>query len=152
MKPELIVFDLDFTLWNAGGTWCDHTLPPYRRVDGYVEDASHAKIILYPDSRAILDELHGRYLLGIASRTHQPSWARELMELFGISAYFRHVMIFPGSKTSHFRQLRAETGKDYRQMVFFDDEMRNVREVSQLGVKSVLVEDGISMNLVRVNI
>ena len=25
----LLVFDLDFTLWDAGGTWCDQTKPPF---------------------------------------------------------------------------------------------------------------------------
>ena len=34
----LIVSDLDFTLWDAGGTWCDQTLAPYRRINHVVED------------------------------------------------------------------------------------------------------------------
>lgn len=36
---KLIVFDLDFTLWNAGGTWCDHTFPPYRKENNRVIDS-----------------------------------------------------------------------------------------------------------------
>jgi len=29
--PKVIVFDLDFTLWNGGGTWCDHLRAPFAR-------------------------------------------------------------------------------------------------------------------------
>ena len=32
----------------------------------------------------------------------------------------------------------------HRQMVFFDDEQRNIEEVGRLGVKTVLIRNGIS--------
>ena len=42
--PKLIVFDLDFTLWNAGGTWCDHLRAPFHCRDGCVLDADGAMV------------------------------------------------------------------------------------------------------------
>jgi magnesium-dependent phosphatase 1 len=143
---KLIVFDLDFTLWNAGGTWCDHTFPPYRKVNSHIIDSAGSKIVLYPDVSKILQELQRKnYLLGIASRTHEPSWATNLMNLFGIDNFFSHVEIYPGPKTTHFNELNVKTGIPYSEMLFFDDEERNINDVSGLGVNAVLVPQGISL-------
>ena len=145
----LIVFDLDFTLWDCGGTWCDHTNPPYYKQNGIIRDEDQRKIRLYPDVRGILEELHEKnVLLGVASRTGAPDWADELMQLFDIKKYFEYFEIYPGSKINHFRSLQEKTGIAYQDMIFFDDEYRNIEEVSQLGVKAVFVEDGIDQQLV----
>jgi len=45
----LLVFNLDFTLWDAGGTWCDHTDPPYTKENSFIQDASGKTISLYPE-------------------------------------------------------------------------------------------------------
>jgi magnesium-dependent phosphatase 1 len=45
------------------------------------------------------------------------------------------------------KHLRIHAPIDYEVMVFFDDEMRNITEVSRLGVTSVFVESGMSMEL-----
>jgi magnesium-dependent phosphatase 1 len=146
---KLIVFDLDFTLWNAGGTWCDHTFPPYRKENGYILDSQGNRISLYPDTKAILNHLTSvGFEIAIASRTHEASWAEELLRLFSIDSHFIYKQIFPGSKVEHFHNLRNESKLTFEQMVFFDDEMRNISEVSALGVKSVLVDNGINKELV----
>ena len=46
---EVFVFDLDFTLWDAGGGWCDTTNPPYFWKNGKLYDQSNDWIRLYPD-------------------------------------------------------------------------------------------------------
>lgn len=69
----LIVFDLDFTLWDCGGTWCDHTSPPYTKQNELVYDADNIKIRLYPEVYSILEELHKQHVqIGVASRTNEP--------------------------------------------------------------------------------
>ena len=149
-KYDLVVFDLDFTLWNAGGTWCDHTYPPYVRHNGYILDAHNSRIFLYDESGKILEDLHQRNIkLAIASRTREPQIAKELMRLFEIEHYFTWLQIFPGSKTEHFRQLKIQTRIPFDQIIFFDDEHRNVSEVRRLGVKCVWVENGITRELVN---
>ena len=76
----LVVFDLDFTLWDCGGTWCDHTNPPYYKHNGIILDDDERKIRLYPEVRIILDKLSKQKIpLGVASRTGAPDWADELM-------------------------------------------------------------------------
>jgi magnesium-dependent phosphatase 1 len=147
---QLIVFDLDFTLWNAGGTWCDHTFPPYKRINNHIEDSKGNIIFLYPEARDILEQLHeSNYQIAIASRTHEPLWAKELLQLFDIDHFFIFREIYPGSKIEHFNQIRHRTGIDFEHMVFFDDEMRNIDEVSSLGVTAVLVDEGINWGIVE---
>lgn len=146
----LVVFDLDFTLWDCGGTWCDHTNPPFYKQNGIIRDEDHRKIRLYPDVLAILEKLDDQnVILGVASRTSAPDWADELMQLFDIKKYFEHFEIYPGSKINHFKSLKEKAGLAYEDMIFFDDEYRNIHEVSQLGVEAVIVEDGINMNILN---
>jgi magnesium-dependent phosphatase 1 len=141
----LIVFDLDFTLWDAGGTWCDHTEPPYERSNGHIKDAEGRIIILYPEVRAILGRLKEKEIsMALASRTHSPAIAGKLLNLFGIGGYFTYTQIFPGSKVRHFNYLQKESGIPYENIYFFDDEHRNIMEVERLGVQSKLVSSGLS--------
>jgi len=142
---KLVVFDLDFTLWDAGGTWCDHTEPPYERHNGHVMDGEGRKIVLYPEVMSILHGLKKEGIsLALASRTHSPVIARRLLDLFGIGAYFAHLQIYPGSKVRHFLYLQKDSGIPFENMYFFDDEHRNILEVERLGVHSHLVRNGLS--------
>lgn len=146
----LIVFDLDFTIWDCGGTWCDHTSPPYYRENGAIRDEDGRSITLYPDVIPILDELASQDVaLAVASRTYAPDWANELMELFGIKKYFQNFEIYPGSKIEHFQSLQLKTGICFDEMIFFDDEYRNIDEVGRLGVNAVYVENGINKSIVQ---
>ena len=146
----LVVFDLDFTLWDCGGTWCDHTTPPYSKNDGIILDKAGRVIQLYPDVIPILKKIISLgYDLGIASRTSKPDWADELMRLLAIKRYFRYFEIYPGSKMAHFQSLMEQSDYRFDQMLFFDDEMRNILEVAKLGVNTVFVENGINFKLLQ---
>jgi magnesium-dependent phosphatase 1 len=141
----LVVFDLDFTLWDAGGTWCDQTAPPYERYNGHITDGEGRNIILYPEVRAILRQLQEKEIsMALASRTTSPAIARRLLDLFGIDTYFSYLQIYPGTKVRHFNYLQKESGIPYENMYFFDDEHRNIMEVERLGVQSKLVSSGLS--------
>lgn len=142
---KLVIFDLDFTLWDAGGTWCDHTIPPYRRINGAIRDGEDRLITLYSDVRGIIQRLEEKGIgMGLASRTHSPEIAEQLLELFGIGHFFPQRQIYPGSKIRHFHNLRKATGIPFEHMVFFDDENRNVVEVGQLGVRTHWVRNGLT--------
>lgn len=146
----LIVFDLDFTLWDCGGTWCDCTSPPYYKQNGIVRDADNRRISLYPDAYSILDKLKDQQVaMAVASRTTTPELADELMKLFDIKKYFDHFEIYPASKLNHFKSLQHKTNIPYNEMVFFDDEPRNIEEVGRLGVEVVHVKDGIDEGLIK---
>ena len=77
--PGLIVFDLDFTLWDCGGLWVDCTSYPFRkREDGRIVDSDGKNLRLYEDVPEILDEiakLHATRAAGQLPRG-APSWQR----------------------------------------------------------------------------
>ncbi|KAG9793259.1 hypothetical protein ABEF93_002326 [Exophiala dermatitidis] len=63
--------------------------------------------------------------------------------------FFIHSQIYPGTKTTHFRRIRAAMQKagtpvDFEDMVFFDDESRNRNVETELGVTFWLVRDGVT--------
>lgn len=85
--------------------------------------------------------------MALASRTEQPDWASQLLELLEITHRFAFSEIYPTTKLKHFAALREASGIDLERMLFFDDEMRNISEVSSLGVTSIHVTDGLTSNL-----
>lgn len=147
---KLIVFDLDFTLWDAGGVWCDCLKPPFRRELERVVDRNNAHVRLYDDVHWALDHIDQLGIdLGLASRTEQPTWARELLMLLGIRERFAWEEIYPSSKVRHFKALSEKTGYEFREILFFDDEPRNIVEVGALGVRAVQVDYGFSRDLLE---
>ena len=46
---KLVVFDLDFTVWDAGGVWCDCLSPPFHRIGDRVFDANGDEVVVYSD-------------------------------------------------------------------------------------------------------
>ena len=147
MDIELVVFDLDFTLWDAGGTWCDHLSPPFKVSSKGVSDAQGKIVNLYPDAMEIFQVIEDNNIpMGIASRTEEPEWARLLLELLGIRDKFKYEEIFPGSKVTHFNNLKEKSGIDFDKILFYDDEPRNIDEVSGLGVNCYLVRNGINID------
>lgn len=147
---KLFVFDLDFTLWNTGGVWCDCTQPPYSKENGEVIDASGNIMKLYPDTLRILNNLRGLGIqLAVASRTNEPTWARQLMKLLEIEHYFEFTEIYPASKLRHLSKISSESGVPYSEIVFFDDEHRNIVDARSLGIEAVFVQNGINMKLIE---
>ena len=148
-RKKLFVFDLDFTLWDAGGTWCDCTTPPYRRTNGYVTDSSDLMIRLYPDVIPVIERLRNENkVCAIASRTEAPASAKRILDLFGIRNLFDYEEIFPDRKTVHLSRISGKSGVGYSDMVFFDDEHRNIIDARGLGVESDLVTSGLTKEMV----
>lgn len=144
---RLIVFDLDLTLWHCGPLlWCDQLTPPVRLTSsGQVRSACDTEVRLFPEVPEILEQLtDDRHLLALASRTSAPDIARDLLDLFGIARHFPHQHIHPGDKSAHFHALHRETGVAFSEMIFFDDETRNIESVSRLGVAAHLVTRGMN--------
>ncbi|CAH3174463.1 unnamed protein product [Porites lobata] len=143
--PKLVVFDLDFTLWPF---WADtHVTAPFsRKSNGSVEDRHGYKIKLYDDTLEILRLLKSQGIcLAAASRTEDPPAAKELLKVLNIDWYFSYKEIYPGSKVTHFKKFTQASGVPYSNMLFFDDEQRNIHEISRLGVTCVLVRRGMNL-------
>jgi magnesium-dependent phosphatase 1 len=141
---ELIVFDLDFTLWDCGGTWCDCLTPPFQLTGSRVVDRHGRHVRLYDDVLEILDHCDRASVpMTLASRTEQPVWARQLLDLLDLTHRFVSPQIYPASKLRHFAALQNALRIPYDRMLFFDDELRNITEVGGLGVHCVHVTEGL---------
>lgn len=143
--PQMVVFDLDYTLWDA---WCDtHVTPPLlRRNDDLnkVYDRHGQPLSFYRDVPEVLLNLHHSEVhVAAASRTHAPKVARQILselllpgslrdsgrgdllkarssggkETISAIQLFDSMEIYPGSKLSHFRELNKQTGIPFEQMV-----------------------------------
>ncbi|CAK6432540.1 unnamed protein product [Pipistrellus nathusii] len=145
--PKLAVFDLDYTLWPF---WVDtHVNPPFHKSsDGCVRDSQGRTIRLYPEVPEVLDRFRGLGVpIAAASRTGEIEGANQLLELFDLARYFVQREIYPGSKVTHFERLQKKTGVPFSQMIFFDDEKRNIVDVSKLGVTCIHVHNGMSLQI-----
>ncbi|CAI9753207.1 unnamed protein product [Fraxinus pennsylvanica] len=134
--PRLVVFDLDYTLW------------PFYCECYYEDDAPY----LYPHARGILHALKARGIdMAIASRSPTPEIARPFLERLGIRSMFVAEEIFSSwsHKTEHFQKIHKKTGIPFESMLFFDDEDRNIIAVSKMGVTSILVHRGVTLDSLR---
>ncbi|KAI1940359.1 hypothetical protein LOZ12_004544 [Ophidiomyces ophidiicola] len=161
--PKLFVFDLDYTLWPF---WVDtHVSPPVKARDNNSRcvDRWGESFAFYPAVSAIIHALKSRSVpIGVASRTHTPDLARDMLKALHIIPsfsdnpatansrsvraldYFDYLQIFPGSKTQHFARIQQASGLQYEDMLFFDDEARNSNVQTELGVTFCLVRDGMT--------
>ncbi|KAK2737650.1 hypothetical protein FQN57_007457 [Myotisia sp. PD_48] len=161
--PKLFVFDLDYTLWPF---WVDtHVSAPIKAKDNNSRcvDKWGESFSFYPAVPSILQALRSRDIpIGIASRTHAPDLARDMLKVLHIIPsfsdnpeaaksrsvraldYFDHIQIFPSAKTQHFTRIRQSSALSYEDMLFFDDEARNRDVQTELGVCFCLVKDGMT--------
>jgi magnesium-dependent phosphatase 1 len=142
--PQMVVFDLDYTLWPL---WCDtHVTPPLLRRGNdlnQIFDRHGEGVGFYPDVPDILLQLHHSEIhVAAASRTHAPKVARQMLSELTLNGsrrdagrnplkakdagskgtlsaiqLFDSMEIYPGSKLEHFRELNRQTGIPFEQMV-----------------------------------
>ena len=138
--PKLFVFDLDYTIWPL---WCDTHITAPLRADGVrvVRDSKNYKVELYRDVVEIFEAIYARSIpIAIASRTSDADIAEELLQLFDMNQYILYKEMYPGSKLKHFERFHVESGIAYEDMVFFDDEKRNIVELGRIGVTCEEIE------------
>lgn len=138
-----------YQLWGGG--------PPFKG-DGrsHMTDRSGTKVRLLGDVRNVLHELHTHEKwsdtkLAWVSCTDEPEWAEQLLRQFIVAeditlgSVVHSSQIFKENKRQHFKQLKAQFPQiRYEEMLFFDNEMYNIRNVAPLGVKCVYCPDGVT--------
>ena len=159
--PKMIVFDLDACLWMP--EMFELTAPPtkYDPSQNGVR-AGQETVKLFQGAQEVLrtllteDRFQG-VKIAVASSTTEPKYANRCLEELRIDPTGERVervadlvdfrQIYPGSKgRQHFPALREESGIPWTQMLFFDDQMGNIRSVSGIGVLSIQTrgDEGVS--------
>eukprot|EP00930_Biecheleria_cincta_P098365 TRINITY_DN90019_c0_g1_i1.p1 TRINITY_DN90019_c0_g1~~TRINITY_DN90019_c0_g1_i1.p1 ORF type:complete len:184 (+),score=32.01 TRINITY_DN90019_c0_g1_i1:224-775(+) len=156
--PKLVVFDLDACCWypemymiSDGGDFICQSDPRCARGRG----GKGAEVRLLGAVPEIWSALAVRedVRVGIASRCDVPEWAEELLKLFRVPggrsmwdiAEDGHLVeIYRSSKQRHLQALAKKTGIALQDMLFFDDDPSNIRDVQRLGVTSILTPDGVT--------
>jgi len=149
--PSLIVFDLDYTLWPF---WVDtHVSAPLKPAsptnNTRMLDRWGESFTFYSDVPSILHAALERGItMGLASRTHAPDIARDMLRGLTVTPptqlaapkpdevvkvpssprdkalraldYFAHVQIFPGNKTTHFTRIQEATRHAGSEVAFAD--------------------------------
>ncbi|XP_058069331.1 uncharacterized protein LOC131218671 [Magnolia sinica] len=137
--PRLVVFDLDYALWPF---YCDCR-------------SKREMPSLYPHAKGILYALKDKGIdIAIASRSPTPDIAKTFLNKLEIQSMFVAQEIFSSwtHKTDHFQRIHRRTEVPYKSMLFFDDEDRNIEAVSQMGVTSILVNNGVNLGALRLGL
>lgn len=138
--PSLVVFDLDDTLWR-GDIDCTYG-PPYTFHQDKVQDKRRHSFALCNDVIKIMHSLFtAKVKIAYASRTWSPEWATRALETIHIDSNGNSLLSICSSrawgdisKDNHLRKIRSELEIPYHEMLFFDNEERNVPPVAKLGV------------------
>ncbi|EAW06936.1 Mg-dependent acid phosphatase [Aspergillus clavatus NRRL 1] len=128
----------------------------------YASSRWNESFAFYPAVSAIIYACKTHSIpLALASRTHAPDLARDMLKALHIIPtfsdnpaakarssraldYFDYIQIFPATKTQHFSKIQQASGIAYEDMLFFDDEARNRNVETELGVTFCLVRDGMT--------
>ncbi|CAL8136534.1 unnamed protein product [Orchesella dallaii] len=115
-----------------------------------IVDSRGKSIKYYPEVPEALEYIQSLGIpMAIASRTGEIDGANQLLQLFKWNKYFQYKEIYPGCKITHFSRFQKATGLPYSSMMFFDDEERNIRDLSKEGVHCVFVRKGVTMKLLK---
>jgi magnesium-dependent phosphatase 1 len=158
--PKLIGFDLDGTIWSPDMYMLWGGGSPFKVVgDGtsQLKDSAGCTVSLLGVSGYILHDLKhdpkwNGTICALVSCTDEPTWAQECLQKFKTTPGNETLLscvdssqIYKGNKQNHYKKLKKEYPHiEYSEMMFFDNEMGNIRSVSALGVHSVYCPDGIT--------
>jgi magnesium-dependent phosphatase 1 len=146
-----------YQLWGGGAPFKPNGNQPNNKLT----DSRGTSVRLLGDVATCWAECQMRMLrgdallVGVASRSDEPSWARECLRKFivadGVSMMDvvteELCEIYKGSKRDHFHTLQRKTGIPFERMCFFDDDMMNIRDVGGLGVHCIYTPDGVTRKL-----
>jgi len=168
-NPKLVVLDLDFTLWpfDCGS---NSNMAPFRRsIGGIIVDKFGRMSNPYKDVLGILSSLVNNDIpIAICSRNPDIHSIANLMSLMRFDCKKGNISLLDclpntnyihayssdktGGKNKHFTALKAATGVDFNQMIFFDDLLENITFAVKMGITSVLVKEGLTWEAIRVGV
>ncbi|KAG6406754.1 hypothetical protein SASPL_134363 [Salvia splendens] len=166
LLPRLVVFDLDYTLWPF---YCEcrskrdmPRLYPHAKGILYALKDKGVKIAIAsrsptPDiANTFLDKLGIKSMLvaQVTVKTNCVDGAFLFISIalclhFMVKVKVKEIFSSWTHKTDHFQRINRRTNIPYAEMLFFDDEDRNIDAVSNMGVTSILVGNGVNLGALR---
>ena len=167
--PELVVFDLDFTVWPFD---ChkDRAMP-FTRNETNVYDYRGRIANCYHDIPSIIGFLVDNNVpIAYASRNPSRDHIIELlkfsviktkkgtMNLWNILPNPNYLQAYSSgfygyAKNDHFNRLNIITGVDFNKMLFFDDLPQNIDQAKTKGITSIqLGKSGVTMELFKMGL
>ncbi len=157
--PKVLVFDLDDTLWG-GEVDCTGG-PPFAPINHHTVKCSRGRNIKLfedvPEIFAVVANHPSKMHVAYASRTWEPSWAKEALAAFTLASMdSRRSNMWSVStahgwgdcpKTHHFKEIKKTLGIDYREMIFFDNDKSNITEIKKLGAHCAHCPDGLNRDI-----
>ena len=153
--PKLVCFDLDGCCWEPEMYMCAG--PPFKKdKNNKVYCSDGEEIELLGDTKDILNELataeHFKNTkVAYVSRTRYISGLATCLQLIDINNAInmnqiaQYKEIYPKNKQIHFNKLQQLTNIDFKDMIFFDNQMDNIHSVGQLGVHCVYTPQGMTL-------
>ena len=159
--PKLVVFDLDFTVWQfyidnvkmSGTKKSQSTRAKYgKKFTTDYSSVSETEMMrirnskeyqIFPEIFKVFDDLTKRGItMAVASRAGDTNKGKKLLEIFGLMDYFLPELVFihSGTKTKHFQEIMANFKNSKKQKIthqeilFFDDQNDNLQDLGPLGV------------------
>lgn len=138
-KP-LVLFDLDGCLWDMTA----------ETQSEWFNDEAALRAKVFPDVDKVLAWLvEEGYELGFVSRGWYPYLTYRSLDQLGWLGLFSYGEVFasgsqrpmnvniPADKQLHFEKVRSSSGRDWSEMLFFDNENRWVEQAASLGITGV---------------
>ena len=158
--PKLIAFDLDGTIWSPDmyQLWGGGAPFSVHSNGKDLVDRAGQKVRLLGITADILNDIHTHDAfadtkLAWVSCTDEPEWADECLNKFRtvdghiLSTTVDSSEIYKANKQAHFQNLKQKFPEiDYEEMLFFDNESHNIRNVMKLGVKCVYAPEGMTID------
>ena len=156
MIPKVIVFDLDFTIWYPEMYLLDGDP---RLQNNVLVDGSNTEIAMFPHVPKIIEHLKSNpdfsnTLIAVASRTTYPKRAMFCMQhlkirvndiVTSLHSLIDVFCIYDNNKTVHMREIQSKTKVEFEDMLFFDNEYGNIRDVKRLQVLGIHTPDGLTL-------
>ncbi|CAE8585171.1 unnamed protein product, partial [Polarella glacialis] len=156
--PEVLVFDLDDTLWEGD---VDMTSgPPFRPEggsDGLVTARDGDSLRMFQHAEEIFSWIEASGLrAAVASHTSQGPWAEVLLatlktergtsysSIAAIKEMHRAETVANRSKAVHLRKIAQRAGCELHDMVFFDNMSHNVEDGESVHVTSCFTPQGLT--------
>lgn len=145
-RPKLVVFDTDYTIWPFDFYY--DVMPPVRNgtIRKTVMDRYNRTFRPYPDVPIIFKTLYKlKYQIAVATRGFRNRRFTGLLRYTELLKYLKYHFCYPLSQRRNLHEIRRESGIDFSDMLYFDDEITGCLDASDLNLTAILVLDGMNM-------